>query len=123
MAKTPTRIVEQFIEAWNRMDFEAILDAMTDDVVYHNIPMEPLYGREAVKAYLASIGGFDEIDWRTLNIAENGNMVLTERVDDFVLEGRRISIPLMGVFEIRDGKIAAWRDYFDLEDYKRQRFG
>lgn len=122
MTKTPTEIVEAFIDAWNRQDFEEILDTLSEDVVYHNIPMEPLNGRAAVKAYLDSIGTFDEIDWRTLNIAAKGNVVLTERVDDFVLGGRRMSIPLMGVFEIRNGKIAAWRDYFDMEDYKRQRF-
>lgn len=122
MTRTPTEIVEGFIDAWNRQDFDEILETLTDDIAYHNIPMEPLHGRAAVKAYLDSIGTFDEIDWRTLHIAANGNVVLTERVDDFVLDGRRMSIPLMGVFEIRDGKIAAWRDYFDLEDYKRQRF-
>jgi limonene-1,2-epoxide hydrolase len=26
----------------------------------------------------------------------------------------------MGTFELRDGKIAAWRDYFDLNTYMSQ---
>jgi limonene-1,2-epoxide hydrolase len=26
----------------------------------------------------------------------------------------------MGIFELRDGKIAAWRDYWDLQQFERQ---
>ena len=39
---------------------------------------------------------------------------MTERTDAFTLNGRLGEFPVMGIFEIRDGKIAAWRDYFDL---------
>ena len=43
-----------------------------------------------------------------------GNTVLTERVDVFHLPKGTIDLPVMGTFEVRDGKIAAWRDYFDM---------
>jgi limonene-1,2-epoxide hydrolase len=48
-------------------------------------------------------------------------MVLTERIDSFTLaDGRRISVPLMGSFKIKDGQITEWRDYFDLATFQRQ---
>lgn len=47
-------------------------------------------------------------------------VVLTERVDHFMVGELRISVPCMGVFELRDGKIAAWRDYWDLLQFERQ---
>jgi hypothetical protein len=26
-------------------------------------------------------------------------------------------LPVMGTFEVRDGKISAWRDYFDMNQF------
>ena len=48
------------------------------------------------------------------------DVVLTERVDVFELPDKTIELPVMGTFEVRDGKIAAWRDYFDLQQYMNQ---
>ena len=55
-----------------------------------------------------------------VNIVANGDTVLTERVDVFQLPNAVIELPVMGTFEVRDGKIAAWRDYFDLNQYMSQ---
>jgi limonene-1,2-epoxide hydrolase len=41
-------------------------------------------------------------------------------VDRFIFGDRALSIPVMGAFEIRDGKISAWRDYFDMASFTRQ---
>ena len=41
-------------------------------------------------------------------------MVLTERVDTITVGDRVGALPVMGTFEVRDGKICAWRDYFDM---------
>jgi limonene-1,2-epoxide hydrolase len=49
-----------------------------------------------------------------LNLAVAGNVVLTERVDHFLLDGRKINVRLMGIFEIAGDKSTAWRDYFDM---------
>ena len=54
------------------------------------------------------------------NIAAVGDTVLTERVDVFHLPNGKIELPVMGTFEVKDGKIAAWRDYFDLNQYMTQ---
>lgn len=116
----PSDVVRSFIAAWNANDLPRIVGHLHPDVVYHNIPVAPIHGRAAVKAYLDSKGGFDWVNWKLLAIAESGNKVLTERVDDFGVSGASISLPVMGTFEIEDGLIRAWRDYFDLDSYRRQ---
>lgn len=111
--------VRAFVEAWNRLDEETIYGLMADDILYHNIPLDPVRGREAVRSYLAS-WPVDEAEWELLNIAANGNVVLTERIDRFRRGDDRIVIPVMGAFEVADGKITHWRDYFDLGAMKPQ---
>jgi limonene-1,2-epoxide hydrolase len=117
---TPSDVVRSFVEAWNAYDLERILAHLHEDVVYHNVPVEPILGRAAVRAYLDSKGGFEKMHWKLLAIAESDNKVLTERVDEFTLGGVDVSLPLMGIFEIDGGRIRAWRDYFDMEMYRRQ---
>jgi limonene-1,2-epoxide hydrolase len=113
-------VVHDFVAAWNANDMNRVLALMDDDVRYHNMPVAPLDGRRAVAEYLASKGGFDWINWKLLAIAANGDRVLTERVDDFSIGGVEVSLPIMGAFEIENGKIKAWRDYFDMDTYRRQ---
>jgi limonene-1,2-epoxide hydrolase len=117
---SPIDVVRSFIAAWNANDIDRVIAHMHEDVVYHNMPVAPIAGRAAVKAYLDGKGGFDWIDWKLLAIAASGNKVLTERVDDFSLGGTVVSLPLMGIFEVDAGKIRAWRDYFDMATYRRQ---
>ncbi len=116
----PIAVVEAFIAAWNRMDFEAIIAALDENVRYHNIPMDPVHGREAVRAYLRGAWRFEEVDWQLVHIAADGDVVLTERVDNFVINGKGVSLPIMGAFHVRDGLIVEWRDYFDLAGYRAQ---
>lgn len=102
------------------MDFDAVVAALAEDILYHNIPMEPISGRDKVADYLRGAWIFSECDWRLLNIAASGNTVLTERIDAFVINGQRVALPLMGVFVVTGDKISQWRDYFDLADYQQQ---
>jgi limonene-1,2-epoxide hydrolase len=60
------------------------------------------------------------LPWEVRHIVAEGDIVMTERVDNFMVGERRISVPCMGIFELRDGKIAAWRDYWDLKQFERQ---
>ncbi len=115
-----TKVVEDFIHAWNVMDWDAAIDALADDVVYHNIPMEPIHGKANAEAFIRGMQP-QSVAWETLSIAENGNKVLTERIDGFVMaDGKEVSLPVMGTFEIEGGKIKAWRDYFDLASFTSQ---
>ncbi|MFE4504072.1 limonene-1,2-epoxide hydrolase family protein [Rhodococcus sp. NPDC056743] len=112
---TPDTLVTEFCKEWADADIARIVDYFTDDIVYHNIPMEPVVGREAVRAFIEQfVGAFGNIDYQVKRQVANGSVVMNERVDVFAINGAEVALPVMGVFEIRDGKISAWRDYFDM---------
>ncbi len=119
---SPQETVEAFIAAWNRMDMTAAFAMMADDIVWHNVPMEPAKGLAAVQAMMANFPPVEGCNWETHSIAANGNTVLTERTDNFTLVGGKVaSLPVMGTFEVNsDGKIAQWRDYFDMGQFARE---
>ena len=116
---TPTEVVQTFIEHLNQNRIDDAAELLAEDVFYHNVPMEPLNGREAWRAFNDEFGVGTRLraNWEVVAIAESGDVVLTERIDEFYnAEGRRIAIPVMGSFRVRDGVIAEWSDYFDMGD-------
>lgn len=116
---TPTEVVQTFIERLNQNRIDDAAELLAEDVFYHNIPMEPLRGREAWRVFNDEfgIGTRLRVNWEILAIAQSDDVVLTERIDEFYnAEGRRIAIPVMGSFRVRDGVIAEWSDYFDMGD-------
>ena len=120
----PVQVVKDFCAAWEARDQQRILDGFTDDGIYHNIPMEPAKGKDAINGLLGFIlGPASAISFEILNISASGNTVFTERVDTFQMGDRTVKLPVAGVFEVRDGKIAAWRDYFDLATWTKQTSG
>ena len=111
-------IVQSFCDAWADGDIDAIMAFFTDDAEYHNIPVAPVVGTAAIRATIESFTAAPEsVEFRVLNIAAAGDVVLTERVDVFVFPNGRVELPVSGTFELRDGKIAAWRDYFDMNQF------
>ena len=117
----PVALVQSFCDAWSVGDLDALVEYFTDDAVYHNIPMDPLTGRDAIKTFIAGFaGGAKQINFRVNNIVADGDVVLTERVDVFELPNGKVELPVMGTFEVKDGKIAAWRDYFDMKQFMDQ---
>ena len=122
--ENPIEIVRRFCAAWSNASPDELAEFFTDDAVYHNIPIAPVTGRDTIKATIAGFtGGVEKIEFRVRNIVADGPIVLTERVDVFVLPQRSIELPVMGTFEVRDGKIAAWRDYFDMKQFMEQMAG
>ncbi|HTL87016.1 MAG TPA: SgcJ/EcaC family oxidoreductase [Acidimicrobiia bacterium] len=118
---TSIDLIQDFCAAWEKGDIDAIVDSFTDDAVYHNIPVDPVTGKDAIRNMIAMFTtGVERIEFRVRNITTDGNVVLTERLDVFVLADKTIELPVMGAFELRDGKISAWRDYFDLNQYMSQ---
>ena len=108
-------LVREFCDAWSKLDAELLTGYFTDDGIYHNIPMAPLEGKGAIKAFLTGfLAGVTSAEFKMLNVVTSGDVVATERIDSFTLNGREGAFPVMGIFEIKGGKIAAWRDYFDM---------
>lgn len=123
-------LVQRFCAEWAKADWsdpkavDVIIDYFTDDAVYHNIPVDPVTGRDAIRATIAMFTtGVQRVEFRMGHIAADGDTVMTERVDAFVLPNKTIELPVMGTFELRGDKIAAWRDYFDLNQYMSQLAG
>ncbi len=101
-------------------DADTLASYFTEDAVYHNMPMAPAEGIDAVKAALSGVSQMTSRGWEVLHSAANGDVVLNERVDRFDMGGTEVSVQVCGVFEIRDGKIARWRDYFDMASFQKQ---
>ena len=115
------QIVRDFCAAWEAMDQQRILDAFTDDATYHNMPMAPAQGKDAIKALLGFIlGPASSVRFDIKRIVADGDVVLTERIDTFQMGDKTVALEVMGIFELRDGKIAAWRDYFDMASWTKQ---
>jgi len=127
MSETPIELVRRFCDEWGGGDLDAIVAYFTDDAVYHNIPIYPVTGKDAIKATIAGFtAGVDKIEFRVHHIAAAGSaqknctVVLTERTDVFVTAAKTIELPVMGTFEVDGDKITAWRDYFDMNQFMSQ---
>jgi limonene-1,2-epoxide hydrolase len=122
MSPTPEDVVRAFCAAVARRDVSELGAFFTDDAVYHNIPVAPVQGREAIESTLAQfIAPATMAEFEIRALAVSGDAVLTERVDRFELGGKRVDIPVMGAFEVTPaGKIRAWRDYFDMAQFTSQ---
>jgi limonene-1,2-epoxide hydrolase len=109
-------LIREFIDAWGRKDLDAIMDSFTDNAEYANIPMGPPHvGKQDIRAFIEGfIGNCEEMEFILHQQVAQGNVVMNERTDRIKMNGSWVELPVMGIFEIQDGKIAAWRDYFDL---------
>lgn len=113
-------IIRRFIEDWSHASPAELAAYFTDDGVYHNMPMQPVAGRESIEVMIRGFtADWKEVSWEILTLVEQGDCVIAERVDRAVVAGKSMELPCVGVFELKDGKIRIWRDYFDLGTYTR----
>lgn len=114
-------LVRRFLEACARADPEEFAGYFAEDAVGWNAPWRAVVGRDAIRDTLRrGTERVTALSWEVRHIVADGDVVLTERVDHFLVGETRISVPCMGAFELRDGTIAAWRDYWDLAQFERQ---
>ena len=123
MAEHCEKVVSDLFAAWTRLDLDAIMSYFAEDAVWDNVPMAPAKGKAAIRemthGFLKDSAKFEAKILKTVHV---GNTVFDERVDTIVMKsGKSASIPVAGMFEINDaGKIAVWRDYFDLGTFTKQ---
>lgn len=125
---TLDELVRHFIALIEKKDLAGACALLSDDCEYDNVPMNKVFGPQAVNDTLAPfMAGASEIDWVIVRQAASGDttngVVLNERVDRFKMGEKWIEIPLAGVFEVKNGKIALWRDYFDLAMFQKSLAG
>lgn len=118
-----SKIIMDFADAWAARDLDRVMSFFAPGAVYHNIPMEALTGDAAIRGF---IGPFLAMSTRVEFVAHHqvegpGGLVLNERTDYFDLKnGKKIVLRVMGIYELENGKIVRWRDYFDMKEFERQ---
>jgi limonene-1,2-epoxide hydrolase len=109
-------LIRRFCAAFPRRDVDELCAFFTPDAVYHNIPMAPAEGIDAIRtSFEMFVPVSPYLEFELLNVASNGPVVFTERVDRMELGGKAIELPVTGVFEVEGEHIKAWRDYFDMQ--------
>jgi limonene-1,2-epoxide hydrolase len=106
-------LIRDFVRAFNTRDADALAPYLADDVVFTNYGDRRVVGKEAVLAVWKGVfGNFERVAFETLHQAVNGDVVIAEQVHGLALPGGKLApIMNMAVYELRDGRIAAWRDY------------
>ncbi len=121
MGADSERVVRDFCAAWRRKNIDELLGFFTPEAVYHNMPLEPVSGIDAIRAtFNMFVTPAEAVEFEMLAIASSDDTVFTERIDRFTMMGKTVALPVAGVFEVRHGKIAAWRDYFDMQTWLKQ---
>jgi limonene-1,2-epoxide hydrolase len=121
------QIVLDFIHAayGEHMDIDAMTALMADDFVWQlHVPLSPVVvGRDAARAELEkhntlSTGMIDGSEIRT--VVSNRDTVVVERVDVNAMNGVAVTFNVTAIFEVRDGTITHWREYWDTCHVARQ---
>ena len=111
-------IIRAFVAAWSNLDAEELAGYFAEDGTYHNMMLDPVSGRENLVAFIDGfLSNWSETNWEMVNIVSRGDLVVAERVDRTRIGDKRVDLPCVGMFEMQDGKIKVWRDYFDLATY------
>jgi limonene-1,2-epoxide hydrolase len=114
-ALSPTETVEAFLDAFIAMDFDTALTFLAEDCEYTNIPMGTVRGHAGVREVLGPFfAPIHENEFLILRQAAAGPVVFLERLDRHRLDHGWRELPVNSVFEVHDGLITVWRDYFDL---------
>jgi limonene-1,2-epoxide hydrolase len=107
------------------MDIDTMTALMADDFVWQlHVPLSPVVvGRDAARAELEkhsklSTGMIEGSEIRT--IVSNGDTVVVERVDVNAMNGVAVTFNVTAIFEVRNGAITHWREYWDTAHVARQ---
>ncbi len=118
---TNTDLINTYYAAWLRDDLEAVLALCTEDLIAVNVPIGAIRGKQAVREFLTKFGrGMQQKRYAIERILESGDYATVEGIEHYVKDGKAVSLPYLSSFKFRDGKIAEWRDYFDLQTVLRQ---
>ena len=107
-------VAQQMVQAWNEQDWERVYDLFAEDGILHSVMIDPIVGRENIRARLSVLAeGIEQIELQIRHAGMIDDVVILERVDDFTYNGKHGQVPVVGVMEIADGKVTEWREYYD----------
>ena len=106
--------VRQMIDAWNQRNWQQVFELFAEDGVLQSMMLPPTVGRDAIQQRIGALAkGIDSIELRVQHIGVIDGVVFIERVDDFVYRGHHGQVPVVGVVEVEQGHVKAWREYYD----------
>jgi limonene-1,2-epoxide hydrolase len=118
---TNFEIVQTFYRTWASGNLDGCLEYCTDDLVWDNVPIRPLEGKQRVREFLGKFAsGMSNARYEIKNHLEFGDLLMLEGIEMYEKSDRPIAVPYMAIFRFRDGRIAEMRDYFDLATVERQ---
>lgn len=114
--------VVAFLESWGGRDIDHIMSYFADDAVYHNVPVAPIAGLTGIRQiFQGFLDAFPEAALDIVNVVGKPGLVFAERIDRFTTtNGRKVVLPVNGVFVLEAGKITRFSDYFDLASFESQ---
>ncbi len=114
-APSSLEIVRQFFKHMERGDYESAMGLIAEHCDYINPPpLGAVRGPTAVRGVLEPFFAPTlENELKVLREGSDGPVVFVERFDRHRLADKWVELPVTGVFEVRDGQITYWRDYFD----------
>lgn len=116
------KLVRDFLGSWQGRNLDTICGAFAQNAVYHNVPVKPIEGMAGIRGiFQAFLDAFTYAELKIVTLAAEPGLVIAERIDYFTMnDGRKIVLPVTGVFVVKNGKITRFSDYFDLADFERQ---
>lgn len=107
-------VADEMIDAWNSMEWDRMFELFADDGILHSVMIDPVAGKEAIRARLMPLlKNLERIELQVRNKGIVNDVVMFERVDDFVYQGKQSRVPVVGIMEISNGKVNVWREYYD----------
>ncbi len=115
----PTQAVERFLDLLRTEDIDRAAELLAQDVEYVNVGLPTVHGRERVRRLLRATLGLDGAGFEVYlhTISASGQSVLTERTDVMKFGRLRIQFWVCGRFDVHEGQIVLWRDYFDQMNF------
>lgn len=113
---TPIETVTAFMKAMEPLDYDTALQLVSGDCEYTNPPpIGTVRGPEGIRAVLGPFFAPTlENEFRVIRAVSDGPLVMLERLDRHRLTDNWVELPVTGVYEVHEGRITYWRDYFDL---------
>jgi len=112
--RSAQQVVEAFISALERLDFDGALSLAAPDIRWINVPWKTATDKAGFEKML--LGMFKDttrFEVQYFDIHERGDgIVYTDRVD--IIEGGGVSmrLPVQGEFRVKDGLVTEWVDRF-----------
>ncbi len=115
--RPPIEVVHALLDAMTTLDYETALTFIAENCEYVNVPLpgSTVHGPDAIRGILEPFFAPTlENEFLIRRESATGPLVFVERLDRHHITGGWVELPVTGVFEVHDGRITLWRDYFDF---------